>query len=452
MIQFRKSHLFIGDVVILYGGLFLTLMLRYGLSTFTDLNILPDHLTAFSIIFAFWLIVFYIANIYEFSITRNNLEFFSAYTWAFIINALSAILFFYFIPFFDIAPKTNLFIFVGISGTLLASWRYYFNHLLKKSGFRHNIVIVGRNQQSQELYDFIKDHDQLGNVLDIVEIGKVRDHQALATFIRDYRVRTVILTPEAYNIPRLIETLYRLGRKEIRFFNLPDYFERITGKVPLGVIDQSWFLQYLSGEEAVVLDIGKRMIDLVFSLIVGLITLPLYPVIMAMIKLSSPGPVFYKQNRVGKAGQIFTLYKFRTMIRDAEKYGALMSDVRSADQDPRITGIGQLLRKTRLDELPQIWNIIKGEVSVVGPRPERPEFHEDLKEKIPFYEERYIVKPGMTGWAQVKFKVDFENGLTVADTAEKLKYDLYYIKHRSALFDIAIILKTINILIKKLFF
>ncbi len=171
-----------------------------------------------------------------------------------------------------------------------------------------------------------------------------------------------------------------------------------------------------------------------------MIIFPLIPIIAILIKLDSHGPVFLKQKRIGEKEKIFTLFKFRTMREDAEKETGV---VWTQKDDPRITRVGKFLRKTRLDEIPQICNILKGNMSFVGPRPERPEFVDKLKEKIPYYSERHFVKPGLTGWAQVRYRY----GSSVEDAIEKLRYDLFYIKHISILFDLLIILETSKVVL-----
>ena len=185
----------------------------------------------------------------------------------------------------------------------------------------------------------------------------------------------------------------------------------------------------------------RRGLDFVSAFILGLFTLPLYPLLALLIKLDSPGPVFYRQKRVGRDSEIFKVIKFRSMIQEAEKHGAQWA----AKNDPRVTKIGKFLRKTRLDELPQLWNVFKGEMSFVGPRPERPEFvfGTSMQRKIPFYQIRHLIKPGLTGWAQI----NFQYGSSYEDTLEKLQYDFYYLKNRSFLLDLSIILKTIKIIL-----
>jgi lipopolysaccharide/colanic/teichoic acid biosynthesis glycosyltransferase len=163
--------------------------------------------------------------------------------------------------------------------------------------------------------------------------------------------------------------------------------------------------------------------------------LPLFPLIALAIKLDSHGPVLFKQKRVGRNGRNFDIYKFRTMVRDAEKNGAQWA----VEKDPRVTRIGRILRRTRLDEVPQLWNVLKGDMSLVGPRPERPEFVEELAKEIPYYEQRHLVPPGLTGWAQVRYRY----GASKEDAVRKLQYELYYVRHLSIMFDIEILLRTI---------
>ena len=188
--------------------------------------------------------------------------------------------------------------------------------------------------------------------------------------------------------------------------------------VLLGSINQIWFLENLGEARKKTFEIAKRVGDLILAAIFGVVSLIFYPFIILLIKVSSSGPILYRQERVGQAGKTFEIIKFRTMIKNAEqKTGAVWA----IDNDPRVTAVGRFLRKTRLDEIPQLWNILRGEMSFVGPRAERPEFHELLQKNVPFYEERYLIKPGLTGWAQINFRY----GSSVEDAEEKLKYDLY---------------------------
>ena len=277
----------------------------------------------------------------------------------------------------------------------------------------------------------------------IIDIKDQTAQGLLEKIITQKNVKTLVLGPEVYVIPEIIDVLYRLVSRRMRFFELSRFSELVTGKIPLSTIDQSWFLSNLSEGERRLYEVEKRGFD-IFAFIFGIITLPIYPVIMILIRHR---PFFYEQVRVGREGRLFKTIKFRTMRTDAE---SATGPVWAMEDDQRITQFGKLLRKSRIDEIPQFWNILKGEMSFVGPRPERPEFYEKLKREIPFYEERNLVEPGLTGWAQIKYKLDFRGGMTINDTLQKVQYDLYYIKNRSLLLDLGILLKTINILLVKL--
>lgn len=439
----KKLSLFLGDVAILYASLFLTLLIRHGEDFSRHFDF---HLAPFTIIFIIWVTVFYISNLYDIGLSKNNVQFLSALLYSIITNAIIATFFFYLVPFFGITPKTNLAIFMGIATVLTLGWRYYFNRLLLKGGYRNNTLIVGNNPQAQELYDFLLANPQLGyNALGIIDIEDITAQNILEDLIKQKNIVNLVLSPGVYHIPHIVDVFYHLLGFRINFYNLSDFYERATGRVPLGAIDQVWFLEKLSERVKSGYELAKRVLDVISAAIIGTVILVLSPFIALAIKANSSGPVLYRQKRTGRAGKIFELIKFRTMRQDAEAAGPVWA----AEEDKRTTRIGRFLRRSRVDELPQMWNVLKGDLSFVGPRPERPEFYDKLHKEIPFYEARYLVKPGLTGWAQIKHKLDFRGGMTMADTYEKLQHDLYYIKNRSLMLDLGIVLKTINILFKK---
>lgn len=443
----RKIFLFWGDVAVLYIALFLTLLIRYGAEVEFSRN-LSLHVIPFTIIFALWVLVFYIANLFEISNSKNNIAYYSAFFYAIAINIALLITFFYLIPYFKITPKTNLFIFLVIEIFLDTGWRFYFNRLLIKANFKNNTLILGLSDQSQNLYDLLLNNPQLGyNVAGIIDTEHTTAPEILEDIIRQKKIETMVLGPMAYKVPQIVDVLYRLVGLKINFFNLADFYEMTTGKVPVGTIDQAWFLNNLSEGRKKGYEIAKRIFDLILTTVIGVLSLPIYPFVIWAIKADTKGPIFYRQARVGQGGKIFEVIKFRTMVMDAEKE---TGPVWASEDDARTTKVGKFIRRTRIDELPQMWNIIKGEMTFVGPRPERPEFLKKLKNDIPFYEERYLIKPGFTGWTQIKYKLDFKGGLTIEDTFEKLQYDLYYIKNRSILLDFGIILKTLNLIFQKL--
>ncbi|EHJ46114.1 exopolysaccharide biosynthesis polyprenyl glycosylphosphotransferase [Solidesulfovibrio carbinoliphilus subsp. oakridgensis] len=226
----------------------------------------------------------------------------------------------------------------------------------------------------------------------------------------------------------------------IEVLDAPGIYERITGKLLLENINPSWFIFCSGFKITFVLRAVKRLVDIVCSVLGLLLSLPFAPFVLLAIRLDSPGPVFFRQERVGQGDKPFVLYKLRTMRQDAEQgTGAVWA----SQSDPRVTRLGQFLRKSRIDEIPQLINVLRGEMSLVGPRPERPEFVQKLKEIIPYYSERHFVKPGVTGWAQVRYPY----GASVEDALEKLRYDLYYIKNISMFLDLSIILRTVAVVL-----
>ena len=442
----KRFFLFLGDVLILYLSLYLTLFFRYGPDFNSQISI---HLIPFSLLFIFWITVFYIAGLYELNLSKNLPDFYSSLFKSIAISGAIAVLFFYLSPFVQIAPRRNLLIYLAIFTGLISLWRYLYNRLLEKT-FKNNTIIVGFDQISFEFAKFLNRNPQYGYNLryafDIseqaafsfrdIDFRQLRGTRDMERILNDEHINTIILSPEAYRLPNIIDFFYKASKKGIQFVNLATAYERILKKVPLEAISQFWFLEKVSRQEKRFYEFVKRTIDIVLSLIglAGLIAI--FPFVSPAIKITSAGPLFYRQGRVGKGGKIFEVVKFRTMIQNAEQNGAVWA----TKEDSRVTKFGRFLRKTRLDELPQVFNILKGEMAVVGPRAERPEFVEKFKKEIPFYEERLLVRPGLTGWAQINYGKD----LNPSDTKEKLQYDLYYIKNRSLTIDLAIILKTIK--------
>jgi len=449
----KKFILLIGDILILYVSLIIALTIRYqGF----DFNILKTHFFPFSIIYLIWLIIFYIHDLYELDIAKNNIEFSSALIRALIIGGLISIVFFYLAPNFAfgaITPKTNLFLNILVFIVLFYGWRYLFNFVAGSIKLKTNTAIIGYNPQAIELAKeiiknpqlgyklrlIIKNHEQIDKT-DLPEIKITEGLKNLKEALEQEKIAVAIVAPEIYQSPDLIQSLFECIRYKIDFVNLSEFYENLTQKVPLAAINQVWFLENISQRNRVLYEFSKRIFDLVFAFALLILSLPFWLIIALIIKIESAGPVFYKQIRIGQGGKPFKLTKFRTMVKDAEKDGPKMAQ----ENDPRITKFGRFLRKTRLDELPQLWNVIKGQMSFVGPRAERPEFHQELKAKIPFYQERYLIKPGLSGWAQIKhgYTSSFE------DNFEKIQHDLFYVKNRSFVLDLSIILKTINIILK----
>ena len=259
------------------------------------------------------------------------------------------------------------------------------------------------------------------------------------TEINQNSISAIVITPSfepnAINEKELVNR--RLSGTPI--FSLLDFIENFLYLVPVHEINDRWFIQtpgFTMLHNSVALRL-KRIADIFASILLFIFTLPMTLITSILIKVSSPGPIFFSQTRVGMNGKEFTVHKFRTMTQNAEKFGAQWA----SENDSRIIPFGNFLRKSRIDEIPQCWNILKGEMSFIGPRPERPEFTKTLNKEVPYYDLRHVIKPGLTGWAQVKYPY----GASTEDSLRKLQFDLYYIKNYSLLLDLNIALRTIKI-------
>ena len=443
----------IGDILLLYLSLALTIWLRYGR---ISQDIWSKHLGPFSIIFLIWIIVFFINGLYEINKVRNGFKFYGQLVQNLIFNALLAVLFFYLIlgHFTTLKPQTVLVILLLIFTSLFLIWRKLFYKLISSDKLGNNLAIIGVSDESLILAEEIITQPHLGYKLKLIInpdsspipekfqiVSASKDLTDLKNLFSKYKINTVVAVTNPKYSPEVARYLFESIDLKIQYFNLTDFYEKITGKILVTSLERNWFLENISQKNKQGFSITKKFIDLSFSIVFGLISLIFIPFLALAIKLESAGPLIYKQKRVGKNGKIFMVYKFRSMTDNAEKNGAQWAQ----EGDQRITRIGRVIRKTRIDEIPQFINIIKGHMSFVGPRPERPEFVEQLKKEIPFYNERHLIKPGLSGWAQINYPY----GASVKDAKEKLQYDLFYIKNQSVALDISIILKTINTVFNK---
>lgn len=320
-------------------------------------------------------------------------------------------------------------------------------------GLVNRVVIVGNGQLAEDMKDLALASGGRFQFRDYIECapGEFADpeeqvdnptHVILERAMRVKANKVVVSLSERRGAFPLQEVLScKLSGMEV--MDAPEFYERVNKKLMLENITPSWFI-FAKGFKIMGLRrFVKRVLDVVLSLVGILIVAPFLPLVALAIKLDSPGPVLFKQVRVGKGDENFVIYKFRSMRQDAEKdSGAIWAK----KNDNRITKLGAFLRKSRIDEIPQLFNVLKGDMSLVGPRPERPEFVKDLKKVIPYYSERHFVKPGITGWAQVRYPY----GASVEDAIEKLRYDLYYIKNYTLFFDFRIMLDTISVMAQKL--
>jgi len=445
----KQLMLLLGDIAILYAALFLALYIRYGYKF--ELGIFTQHIYPFTLLYLIWLIIFYINGLYDITIAKNNLAFWRLFFEAMAINALVATGFFYLIPIFGIAPKTNLFIVLAITVALFYIWRNLYNSFLPSFIVKNSVLIIEGGDEAKEISNIILRRPELGyETIALYKEGSaenisgktpvIRNLNELKYILEKYPVNTVVLPMELRQNGEIVNYLYSNLFRKFRFIDLVSFYEMIVRRIPVSVINETWFLNNLQEAEKKLYDKIKTAADFGLSLIFFIFLALIFPFAFVAIKLDDRGPIFYSQKRTGKNGKQFKVYKFRTMRVDAEKDGAKFA----SKNDARITGVGKFLRLTRIDELPQIINVLKGEMSFVGPRPEQPGFVEELKKMMPFYDVRHIIKPGLTGWAQI----NYQYAATLEENLKKLQYDLFYIKNRSLVLDGLILLKTLNIISK----
>jgi len=426
----------------LYVSLYLTLLLRFG-SSF-DAAIWRRHFYPFTLIYCIWIVVFYIVGLYDLSIFNKIGEFVQKLLISSVINFFIAVTFFYIYAI--LTPKTNLLINLGIFAVLLSCWRYIYIKFAVSEGQVSNVLLIGCDKTSFELFERLVKAPMFGYKLAAIVhtekiekslFGQVRFSQNFSdieAIVKEEKIDTVVVKDEFYQ--DISSILYELLPSGINVFNLPTFWEEFSQEIPILFTNEIWFLENLRGTQKRTYEIIKRGLDIFFSIIFGTILLIFYPFIIIAIKVTSSGPAFYRQERVGKNGKIFEIIKFRTMGVDSEPNGAVWTQ----KNDSRVTKFGRILRNLHFDEFPQLWNILKGDMSFIGPRPDRPEFIARLKQIVPHYQLRYLMRAGLTGWAQINYPC----GSSTEDTLRKLQYDLYYLKNRSLILDFAIILKTIN--------
>jgi len=437
----RKVTLLIGDIILLYFSLWLALFLRYFEQPSNDLY--QTHLIPFSIVFIFWLVIMFIDGWYELK-PINKQSFYSRIYRDFLISILIAVAVFYFAidRFAVIRPQTILVLDIVIFTVLFILWRRSFAKFVRLQKILNRVIIVGENDASAELAEEISKNTDLGFELVGTYQTSNSQHKNLFEIIQSKKINTVITAIDPESNPKLAKSLFSCIKLKVNFYNLASFYESITGKIPVTTIKHNWFLEDLTEGGKKSYDSIKRLADLILSLVGLAVTLPLWVIITVIIKIESKGPAIYMQERVGLGGNNFVLIKFRSMVNNAEDNGAVWAQ----KNDLRVTRFGNFLRRARLDELPQFINVLKGEMSFIGPRPERPQFVEELSEQIPFYKERLLIKPGLTGWAQT---VGPAYGGSKEESLQKLQYDLYYIKNRSLILDLSILLKTIKIVISR---
>jgi sugar transferase (PEP-CTERM system associated) len=346
--------------------------------------------------------------------------------------------------------RSNLFYAMFIAMALLVFIRILLGGLLGTAVFRRRVLVLGAGDRAERLRQlgerieagfvivgFIGMSDSAPVIKEAINRNAIHN---LTRYVENLGVSEVVLALEERRNALPLKDLLRIKTTGVHVNDFSTFMERETGRVDLDTVNPSWLIfsdGFSSGR--MISSAMKRIFDICASLLLLMLTAPVIALFAILVKLDSRGPAFFRQTRVGLYGQNFSLIKLRSMRTDAEKGGAQWA----AKDDPRVTRVGRLIRKLRIDELPQAWTVLKGEMSFVGPRPERPEFVSDLEDKLPYYAERHMVKPGITGWAQINYPY----GASIEDSRHKLEYDLYYAKNYSPFLDLLILLQTLRVVL-----
>jgi sugar transferase (PEP-CTERM system associated) len=439
--------LLLGDLILITMASILSSWIRFSV----PLNTLIEYTIASTITLCIYPATLYIFDLYN--IERSFRSWETAYRSAFALGLGGSLtmVFFYLVPY-EPYGRGIMAIQLALSWSLLNGWRWAYGFLFQVAIRRTPALILGAGNCGKTIYGLLKSPlssyeikgflddapDKLGRTSSPAVIGTCDQLTEIAARVG---ANTAILAIPKNRSTRLIRNILEARLKGINIRDMADVYEELTGRIPVRNIGDQWLLFaegfYLLRKEYV--QRLKRLLDFVASGLILFLTLPIISLTALAIRLDSPGPILYKQRRVGKGQREFMIYKFRSMYHDAEKEGARWA----IEKDPRVTRIGRILRLTHIDEIPQIWNILSGDMSMVGPRPERPEFVEMLEKEIPYYFVRHSVKPGMTGWAQISYRY----GASVEDSKNKLECDLYYIKNMSLFLDFKILLRTIGVVL-----
>lgn len=433
----RETGLLItGDLILLVASLWIALTLR----TFTppSADYFYAHLLVFAYVFAISLLVFFVAGLYERQARLVKRIIGARVLGAQIANTVVASLLFFVLPG-PLEPKTILGLYLIVSVLLVSLWRFFIvPHV--STGNREKALLVGSGEEVRELVD-----ELAGNPKYYVEITEHLDPQALESKEIVARVEAalkgtvtlLILDRNARSTEGLL-ALYGLFSRQASLVEFSTFYEDIFDRVPLGHVDDAWLLENLP-KRRFAYDLGKAAFDRVAATL-GLIVALVFILPAALVISFSGGTPFISHERIGRGGRRFRIYKMRTMLFDDHGDPA-------AQKENRVTAIGAFLRKTRIDELPQLWNVLRGELSFVGPRPELPKIAEVYEREIPYYSARHLVTPGLSGWAQIWHQDPPRGPADVKRTRRKLSFDLYYLKHRSPGIDMAIALKTLRALL-----
>ncbi len=422
MNQFRIIIFVLGDAIAFVLALLAMLFIKEGGEVVhTEFFF---YLRAFAIPYILTLGIFYITDLYDIRRGVPTPRSIGRFLAAYFLSAIAIALYFY-VAGIGIAPKTNLAIFMTLFSLLTIAWHRLHYYLFAYS-FSRKTIVIGDNPEIERLKESLREHPQIGRI--------IAHLPSLEAYVKEQKNVDLIIMGRDVGV-RDIELAAQITAP---LMTLRDAFEEFSGRTPLSLISKEEIFSLLEKHRTKSIEFLYRIFEIAIAVFTLILALP-FLILAALAIICEDGtPIIYQQTRLGRYGKPFTLYKLRTMYRNAEAEGAQWTAVK----DTRVLKVGRVLRKLHLDEVPQMWNIIEGNLALVGPRPERPEFIEKLKVEVPYYFARERVKPGFTGWAQIKYHY----ARTIEDSKEKFEYDLYYLAHRSVLLDLGIFIKTLQII------
>ena len=428
--------LFIADSVILFGSLYIALSLRLqdALNFERFLSFVPPFLVIIVVSIA----IFYSYGLYDKPTLRLIRELNKRIFTSQVLVILCVTVLFYSLPILGIAPKTILLLYVLISSILMSVWRQYaFSIVLHYR--KQRSVIVGSGETYHTLVDELSRNPHIGikllSAIDVDTYDMKKFQEVLATT----QPNSIIIDMRDERIKPYFDAVYLELFKGAVVLDIVDVYEDVFDMVPLDIINQDWIFRSINVSKRY--DGLKRLLDSICTVPLSLVTgIIIFPIVYLAIKIEDGGPVLYSHIRIGKNGKPFRIYKFRSMEN---------LPTNEVQETKKVTRVGAFLRKTRIDELPQLWNVLRGDVSLIGPRPETPNLVKEYADTVPFYNVRHIVRPGLSGWAQTQQHEAPKFGIDIKQTKTKLAYDMYYIEHSSLLTDISIIIRTIKVLISK---
>lgn len=442
----------LAEAAVVFGAIIGAVYLRLGIEdSHVELMLRQGFLKA-GLATVFCLTAFYLFDLYDFVVMHDRRELVLRLVQALGLAWIALALAFYAFPQLMLGRGISL-IALPLALSLMVGWRVSIHWLLGHPDFGEKILIVGSGSLAVEVAREMLERPDAGYRI----AGFVgTDPELLGKSLINPRV--IGLTSELEDVVRregidriivaMGERRGQLPTNELLQLSLAgtvnieegaSFYERVTGRVSLNMIRPSWLIFSSRGRQARISGIVRNLVHRLVALVGALFSLPIAFVTVILIKLDSRGPVLYRQERVGKNGGLFMVMKFRSMRTDAEKAGPVWASL----DDDRTTRVGKIIRKLRIDEIPQFWNILRGDMDFVGPRPERPHFVSQLAEEIPYYEQRHLIAPGLTGWAQIKYPY----GASIEDARQKLQYDLYYIKNQSLMLDAIILFETVKIIL-----